>query len=95
MTVNKNNHFFQPCGIDWGSRKSWGALSTSWNLPNSPRRALWARCGPNIVCSANSIAESNAAMAEQDITLPVSSYVSLGGEWPHESQPVDDQGLNG
>jgi hypothetical protein len=41
-----------PCGIDWGSKKTWGALSKTWNLNGSPRRALWEQCGSDFVCSS-------------------------------------------
>ena len=48
--------FFQPCGVDWGGKKSWDALSTTWNLNSSPRRALWERCDSDFVCSSSTTA---------------------------------------
>ena len=47
----------QPCGFGWGGRKTWRALSKTWNLNNSPRRALWDRCDPDFVCSPSTMAE--------------------------------------
>jgi hypothetical protein len=40
-----------PCGIDWGDRKSWDALSKTWYLGGSSRKALWEQCGSDFVCS--------------------------------------------
>ena len=36
-----------------GGRKSWDALSTTWNLNSSPRRALWEKCDSDFVCSSS------------------------------------------
>jgi hypothetical protein len=43
-----------PCGFEWGSKRKWNALSTSWSLPSSPQRALFYQCDGSFVCNAAS-----------------------------------------
>ena len=40
----------QPCGISWGSRKRWNALSRSWNLRSGPWRPLFQKCDASFNC---------------------------------------------
>ena len=76
--------FFQPCGFGWGGRKSWRALSKTWNLNNSPRRALWDQCDPDFVCSPSTVAEKQFL---EPVHRPVSFEDTPEHHRPYELDP--------
>ena len=53
---NHDHLYSQPCGIEWGDRRSWGALSKTWKRSGSPRTALWEQCDSDFVCSTSTAA---------------------------------------
>ena len=87
----------QPCGIDWGDRKTWGALSKTWNLNGSPRRALWEQCDSDFVCSTPTTPPSTVATKPYNIIIrpiqhnPISFHTISLRPFKQEEYPLNER----